>query len=243
MAVFFLALLLGLRHGIDWDHIAAITDVTGTSTHKKEAFWLALLYVVGHALVVVLLGIAAIAIGVNLPEWVDPLMEKFVGITLIFLGAWLLITIWKQGKNFKLKSRWMLILESLNRLSLFFHNKIPHRHEHQEMRESGGKNIWKTAFSVGMIHGVGAETPSQVLLFITAAGVGHGTTGILLLLTFVLGLIVSNTAISVLSILGYAQAKNNSKIYLILGLVTAGFSLFLGFVYLFNLGIMSPPLL
>ena len=25
------ALLLGLRHGIDWDHIAAITDITSTT--------------------------------------------------------------------------------------------------------------------------------------------------------------------------------------------------------------------
>ena len=30
--VFAAALALGLRHGIDWDHIAAITDITSAST-------------------------------------------------------------------------------------------------------------------------------------------------------------------------------------------------------------------
>src|SRR3990172_12153578 len=30
------ALALGLRHGIDWDHIAAITDITSTTTSVGE---------------------------------------------------------------------------------------------------------------------------------------------------------------------------------------------------------------
>src|SRR3989337_2611463 len=36
------ALALGIRHGIDWDHIAAITDITSTTaaTHGPEEKWL-----------------------------------------------------------------------------------------------------------------------------------------------------------------------------------------------------------
>ena len=60
LAVFVLAFLLGFRHGIDWDHIAAISDVTGTTDHRQEAFFLGILYIIGHALVVIILGIAAI---------------------------------------------------------------------------------------------------------------------------------------------------------------------------------------
>ena len=87
LAVFVLAFLLGFRHGIDWDHIAAISDVTGTTDHRQEAFFLGILYIIGHALVVIILGIAAIAVGVNLPDGVDPIMEKFVGLTLVLLGG------------------------------------------------------------------------------------------------------------------------------------------------------------
>ncbi len=233
-AVFFLAFLLGFRHGIDWDHIAAITDVTGTSDHRLEAFALGFLYIIGHAFVVVVLGSAAIVIGANLPDWVDALMERFVGITLIFLGLWLFLSIVRYGKNFKMRSRWMLVLDLINRLSLFLHNKIPHKHEHRELRHLENKNVWKAAFTVGMIHGVGAETPTQVLLFITTAGVGHGLVGILLLFTFVFGLVLSNTAISLFSILGFAKAKKNSNLYVGLGLVTAGFSIIVGLLFLFN---------
>ncbi|HEY5640893.1 MAG TPA: hypothetical protein VIW01_12685, partial [Dehalococcoidia bacterium] len=31
------ALALGLRHGIDWDHIAAITDITSTTAELPES--------------------------------------------------------------------------------------------------------------------------------------------------------------------------------------------------------------
>ncbi len=36
------ALALGIRHGIDWDHIAAITDITSTAAaqHDPEERWL-----------------------------------------------------------------------------------------------------------------------------------------------------------------------------------------------------------
>lgn len=239
-AVFLLALLLGLRHGIDWDHIAAITDVTGTSGHKKEAFFLGFLYIIGHAGIVLILGLASVAVGVNLPDWVDPFMERFVGLTLVFLGAWLIASIVRHGRNFRMKSRWMLILDLINNLSFWLHGKIPHRHEHQEMQQLRGKNMPKAALTVGMIHGIGAETPTQVLLFVTAAGVGKGFTGILLLFTFVFGLVISNTLISVLSILGFAKAKKDSNLYIGLGLITAIFSIVVGLLFLFQKGKVLP---
>ena len=240
-AVFFLAFLLGLRHGIDWDHIAAITDVTGTSSHKKEAFFLGLLYIVGHALVVIILGVAALLVGINMPDWVDPMMEKFVGITLVFLGVWLLFSIIKYGKNFKLKSRWMLILDSFSKISLYLHNNIPHKHEHLEIKHKDDKNIWQAAFTIGLIHGIGAETPTQVLLFVTAAGVGRGILGIMLLFTFVSGLALSNTLISLFSIFGFAKARRNSNLYLGLGLLTAIFSLIVGILFIIDKGSILPP--
>ncbi|OGK23151.1 hypothetical protein A3A46_01160 [Candidatus Roizmanbacteria bacterium RIFCSPLOWO2_01_FULL_37_13] len=241
--IFFLAFLLGIRHGIDWDHIAAITDLTGTSDHKKEAFILGLWYIVGHAAVVIILGLIAIIIGINLPEWIDPLMERFVGITLVILGLWLLFSIFRHGSRFQLRSRWMLILDALNRLSLFLHNKIPHRFEHDQLRQDRGKKALKAAFIVGMIHGVGVETPTQVLLFVTAAGVSHSFFAVILLVTFVLGLMLSNTLISVLSILGYAKAKKNSSAFLVLGLITAVISLIVGSLFLFNRGSVLPAIL
>ena len=105
LLLFMSSLLLGLRHGIDWDHIAVINDITGTSDNKRSGISLGLIYALGHASVVILLGFIAILIGVNLPNWVDSFMEPIVGVTLIFLGLWLIYSIMFHGKNYRMKSR------------------------------------------------------------------------------------------------------------------------------------------
>src|SRR5215212_2956478 len=82
------ALTLGVGHGIDWDHIAAITDISSTASASTaarsrragrldwRAVGLASLYALGHAGAVAILGGAALYFGALLPDWVDPLMER-----------------------------------------------------------------------------------------------------------------------------------------------------------------------
>src|SRR5437879_13266717 len=76
----------------------------------------------------------------------------------------------------------------------------------------------KTAFGVGMIHGVGAETGSQALLLAGIAGV-TGVTGIVILLAFVVGLLASNTLVAVVSASGFIGAQRLRTVYVIVGFV------------------------
>ncbi len=234
-----LALLLGLRHGIDWDHIAAITDITGTAGSKRYGFILGLVYALGHAFVIVVFGLAAILIGARLPVWIDAVMERVVGFTLILLGIWLIYSIMRHGHKFRSKSRWMLLFMLFNKVSDSIHHKLAHRHRlpHIHLPENYGK---RTAFTVGMIHGIGAETPTQVLLFLTAAGVGGPEIGSFLLFMFVAGLIISNTIITGIATAGFLGAEGNSKITIALGLITAIFSLAVGTLFLFHQAILLP---
>src|SRR5205085_36505 len=73
----------GFRHGIDWDHIAALTDITSSQNNSRRSMFLATLYAIGHGLVVFALGFAAIVFAQQLPRGVDVVMERFVGATLI----------------------------------------------------------------------------------------------------------------------------------------------------------------
>ncbi len=50
------AFLFGFRHGIDWDHIAAITDITGSQEDRRQSMLFGTLYELGHATVVFELG-------------------------------------------------------------------------------------------------------------------------------------------------------------------------------------------
>lgn len=220
-------LILGFRHGIDWDHIAAISDIVSVAKNNRQAILNGFVYAIAHAVVVIFLGLLAIALGVNLPTWVDQVMGPVVGITLIILGFWIIFSIIIHRGKFRFMSRWMIIFEGLARI----YNHLLGKHDHHKLKYPQNFGI-KTSYLIGTIHGIGAETPTQVFLFVTAAGVGGGAKGSILLLIFVIGLLISNFMIVMLSLLGFIHAKKNSKIYAILGILSGVMSLIVGFIFI-----------
>ena len=235
---------LGLRHGIDWDHIAAIADVTGTETSRGKAARLGTLYALGHASVVVALGLLALLVGSTLPEGLDAVMEVVVGVTLISLGVWLLYSMWGHGADFRLRSRWMLVFAGVRGLTGWVRTKLGLKgHRHEPAPNPRGSYSAGAAYGIGMIHGVGAETGTQVLLFAAAAGATSTVAGTLLLLAFVTGLLVSNSLITLGSIYGLWGARSNRVAYLAIGLATAVFSIVVGVLFLLSRSSILPPFL
>ena len=271
----------GLRHGIDWDHIAAITDLTGSQSSRRRAFVLSTLYILGHAFVVLVLGVAAIAFSERLPGSVDDVMERVVGITLVVLGVYVLAGLVRHGRGFRMRSRWMLIFAGVRKGARWVRGRISrddvvieHDHEHPAdddgaPRSDGGQAVATrrrthrhahvhqasmpddpfmnygrvTAFLVGMIHGVGAETPTQVLVFFVAAGVGGRGIGLLLLVVFIAGLLVSNSLIALTSTFGFLRASRRFALYATVAVLTAVFSLTIGTLFLFGRSTLLPAIL
>jgi hypothetical protein len=251
----------GVRHGIDWDHIAAISDITGSQDDRRKALWLGTLYVLGHALVVFVLGVIAIAAGGLLPEGVDEVMGRIVGVTLIVLGIYVVVSLVRHGRDFRLRSRWMLIFSGIRRGSRWVRERVGaggppasdagengpvnpsllhhghhgrpghHHHERHESHDTFADYTTATAVGVGMIHGVGAETPTQVLIFIAAAGAGGTGIGVAVLLAFILGLVLSNSVITIGTAAGFLSATRNFAVYATVGVVVAAFSLVLGTLF------------
>jgi high-affinity nickel permease len=89
---------LGFRHGIDWDHIAALTDLTGSQASRRRSMFLATLYALGHALVVFVLGVLAITAIAQVPPWLDDAMSRIVGITLIALGTYMIVALARRAR-------------------------------------------------------------------------------------------------------------------------------------------------
>jgi high-affinity nickel permease len=293
-------LVLGIRHGIDWDHIAAITDITSTAAaagaaeaahqeqHRSiagahhghggrgevlahdvgpgaatlapqraviasgqpllsgqqiEAIRLGTLYALGHGAVVIALGIAALAFGALLPDWLDPIMGRIVGFTLMALGFWVLYSVYRYaraGEPFRIRSRWMLVFDGVRYAWRRFQARL-HGHEHVEPLEMSSYGT-KTAFGVGMIHGVGAETGTQVLLIASVGGAASAGLGVPMLFAFVIGLLLSNFVIVLLTSMGFVASQTRERIYVAVGLVAGMFSLIIGAVFLFGLDELLPSL-
>jgi len=281
-------LALGFRHGFDWDHIAAISDITSTTTashtdvnvpagapiharghaehlvahagerlgtahalresrfahEQRHALGLATLYALGHASMVLLLGIAALLFAAVLPEWVDPILEKVVGATLVLLGVWVLfsvIQVLRGREDFRLRSRWMLVFDMARYGWGALQARI-HGHEHLPSVHATQYGP-RTAFGVGVIHGIGAETGSQALLLAGVAGAAHDPAlGVVILLTFTVGLVLANTLVAVVSATSFISAQRLRQIYVALGVVVGAVSLYVGVLFLLGLGTALPDL-
>ena len=318
-ALLITALLLGIRHGIDWDHIAAITDITSTTTvadageraheaahavgaheaahvvgvgavgasaagprahehggagelarhgpvgaghhavtvppssvpsssarlraEQRRALFLGTLYALGHGSVVAVLGLLALIFGAILPDWVDPLMGRVVGFTLIVLGVWVFYSIFayiRHGEEFHLRSRWMVVFALARGAWRRFQARL-HGHEHAEAVEMASYGP-RTAFGVGMIHGIGAETGTQVLIIAAIGGASGIGLGIPMMLAFILGLLISNSAIVVVTATGFVASQTRQRIYLVAGAIAGAFSLVVGILFFFELQDNLPDL-
>src|SRR5919108_3690792 len=115
LGVLITAFGLGFRHGIDWDHIAAITDITSSQDSPRAGLYFGTLYAAGHATVVFVIGVIAIVLGEKLPDSVDEVMTKVVGVTLLILGVYVFYALIKHGRDFRMRSRWMLVFSGVQR--------------------------------------------------------------------------------------------------------------------------------
>jgi high-affinity nickel-transport protein len=322
------ALALGIRHGIDWDHIAAITDITSTAAatpepderwllrepgfmltdeshhslsdtmeatggdaagavavavgapaaapgdghshgpaghlhrhdegalsegrngllttlvqRQRPALLLGTMYALGHGAVVLVLGLTAILAKGFLPDWIDPVMERVVGVTLLFLAAYLFYSLYRffRGEaDFQLRSRWMLVFAGISNVWGALRERFlgrPHEHVHEAQRYGV-----RTAVGIGMIHGIGAETGTQALIIATAVGAESQAAGVLALAAFLVGLLISNSAVTLISTAGFVSSAQRKWIYVGAGLFAAVFSLVVGLVFLFDWSDTLPNL-
>ena len=250
----------GLRHGIDWDHLAAIADITSAQSDRRRSMAMATLYALGHAAVVFVLGVAAIVAGDRLPDGIDAAMGRVVGATLVVLGVYVFYSLARHGRDFRLRSRWTLLFAGIRRLRARAvvvehdhpHDDTHHGPERRAMAAAGRVQVAhrhahrhigtlpddpfdgygaRTALGIGALHGIGAETPTQVVLFVTAAGVAGAAGGVAMLVAFVVGLVVTNTAIAVASTFGFLHAERHWRIYVAVAVFTGAASLALGLLF------------
>jgi ABC-type nickel/cobalt efflux system permease component RcnA len=271
------AFALGFRHGFDWDHLAALSDIAASQQSRRRSMMLATLYALGHAAVAFAIGAAVILASARLPESVGDVMERLVGVTLVALGIWVIVsTLRSGGRSTRMPSRGALLVAGFRRLRprrpepvVIEHEHehpvgehhahelehepvavrrttvIPrhsHRHRHigalpdDPLPAYGGG----VAVGVGAVHGIGFETPTQALVFVTAAGAGSRVAGLLALACFLAGLLAANTVVALASTFGFTGAGSRARLYTVASLVAAAASLALGLLYVFGKGDVMP---
>jgi high-affinity nickel permease len=139
--VILVAVLLGLRHATDPDHIAAVTTLVASGGERASrasarlgAFW-----GLGHALTLVLFGLPILLFQQYLPVRVQQGAETAVAALIVFLALRLLVR-WRHGY-----------------FNLHAHLDEDEHHHHPVRTPAG-------AFGIGLVHGIGGSAGVGVLI-------------------------------------------------------------------------------
>lgn len=235
------AAVLGFRHGFDYDHIAAISDITNVESDRKRAMHMGLLYVVGHAATVAVLGSIVIFFQTSLPPVVDNWAERAVGLTLVVLGIYVLGSMFRSGGKAAPKSRILILISALRWLAWKVRGAF-HGEAGARPAEMNWSYTRKSVFLVGVIHGLGAETPSQLLILLLAANLGGRTRGFLGLGMFLAGLLLMNTLMTASAAGIFTVTATRQRLMQIATALTATYSLVVGAIFLFGSAAILPPL-
>ena len=97
---------------------------------------------------------------VALLQGVDKFMETIVGVTLIILGIYVFYSLHKKkGEDFRMLPRWALVANvALNSFGWLKAKLTRTPRKHHEVLKNGYGD--RASYMIGMIHGVGAETPT-----------------------------------------------------------------------------------
>lgn len=84
--VLIVGFLLGVKHALEADHIAAVASLVTRSASTRETLRVATVWGIGHTATLVLFGAVVVGFEASVPEWMAAKFELAVGVMLMLLG-------------------------------------------------------------------------------------------------------------------------------------------------------------
>jgi len=219
--LFLIGLLLGMRHALEADHIAAIATLTSKKqplsyTIKQGVAWGA-----GHTITLLLFGSIVIFIDTIIPEYLAMRLEIAVGVMLIILGADVLRRVFLNKIHFHEhkhnNGNHHFHAHSHAGELMSKHDKLQHDHQHTN-------KFPVKALLIGLMHGMAGSaaviiltmemgtTPMQGVFYILLFGIGS-----------IIGMVLLTVAISLPIRLFSRQLTFAHNIFqMLIGVITIG---------------------
>ncbi|PIP73738.1 MAG: urease accessory protein [Nitrospinae bacterium CG22_combo_CG10-13_8_21_14_all_47_10] len=227
-----LGFLIGLKHALEADHVAAVATLASKAT-IKEGLVLGATWGLGHTITLFIFGSAVLIIDTVISEQLALTLEFFVGCMLVIMGGALLKEMFEKRIHLHIHRH------SNGIPHLHFHShaqdNIEHQanpHQHNHTQPFAIRALW-----VGMMHGMAG---SAALILLTLDSVSSIGTGILYILFFGIGSMFGMALLSMVIIipLRYTEFTANRAyqgLQTFIGLAT----LFLGMMIIYETGITN----
>jgi len=218
--------VLGLKHAIEADHIAAVSTIASEHTSILRSTFVGAFWGIGHTISLLVAGAAIVLLHIEISSRMSLVLEFAVGIMLIALGANALRKIIKGG--------WLHMHVHQHGGRLHAHPHVHNDRQHDDASNHHGLKLHRRPLIVGMIHGLAGSGALMLLVLSTirqplvALGYivvfGLGSTGGMMLMSALVGLP------AILTAQRFARAN------MMLRAAAAGFSMALGFAITYELG-------
>jgi hypothetical protein len=165
------AIALGLRHATDPDHLAAVGTLMASGRERagRRAAALGGAWGLGHALTLFAFGLPIVVFEAYLPERLQQGAELTIGLVIVFLAV-LLLARWRRGAF---------------HAHVHEHGEGAHLHVHSHAKGERAKTRSpRSAFAIGLVHGVGGSAGVGVLLVASIESTAYGVAALALLAGF-----------------------------------------------------------
>ena len=174
-----LGFLIGMRHTLEADHVAAVAALTARAGSVRQAVPLGLAWGAGHTVTLTAFGLAVLVLEAAIPEQLAGYLELAVGIMLIALGADVLVRLVRDRIHFHVHRHGGGVVH--------FHahshasetarhdpgSRPPHDHDHG-YNHGYPRGFKVRAFLVGIMHGMAGSAVLIVLSLQTVPSTAAG---------------------------------------------------------------------
>ena len=172
ISVLLVGFMIGLRHALEADHVAAVASIMTQKQGKSAAWRQGAVWGLGHTITLFFLGTAALLADTLIPDHMAAILECAVGFMLLYLG---LDVLWRMSRN---------------GIHFHVHQHQGKRHLHAHQHHLGESAVDQSAHQhshpkpfpirtlmVGIMHGM-AGTAALMVLTLNAAqnfwlGIGY----------------------------------------------------------------------
>jgi len=220
-----LGLILGLRHALDPDHIAAVSTIVSESRSVRRSSLIGTCWGLGHTMSLLIAGVLVIALKIQISDRAALWMEFAVALMLILLG---LKAILRSLRGWRIHVHRHTHDGSSHSHMHLHRPSEEHAHQHRHLIRSGAR-----PFLVGMVHGMAG---SAALMILVLATIPSAVAGLIYIAVFGLGsvggMLIMSSLISLPFILTRKRFNVLSQgLQVAVGLFSLSFGLFLTWQY------------
>lgn len=222
ISLLFIGFLIGMRHALEADHIAAVASLATQNRSLSAAVRQGAVWGLGHTLTLFIFGSVVILMESVMPEQLAYWLEFVVGIMLVLLGIDVIRRLFSYRIHFHThRHRHDVVhFHAHSHIGEGSHESSRHHHEHNE-------KFPVRALLVGLMHGMAG---SAALILLTLDTIQSPWMGLIYMLLFGLGSILGMSMLSlIIAVPLRASAKRltwfHNSLTFVIGLFTVGLGL------------------